>query len=237
MMTIFRCASRRSCPWIARRGSPGFTLVELLVVIGIIAILIAISGSALQSAITYAQRTKCMSNLRQIGTALNTFAGDNNEQYPQTGLVVPLGSLDSGTGKASWMEQLDSYDGGNHRLFICPSATFTSVNDYFLAAWAAYYANWMKYPTPAVNVLRVQNQGAMILAGDCTFGNSTTDADPDDAGVANLPFGGKPFHGGFYNFVFVDGHVQSVLSFDKTSMTNRYEGINYTYSSQSVLPP
>ena len=237
MLVIFWCAARGDHPLGARRRPSGFTLIELLVVIGIIAILIVVSGPGLQNAIKYAQRAKCMSNLRQIGVALNTFAGDNNEQYPQTGIVVPLGSIDPGSGKPSWMEQLDPYDGGNHQLFICPCAPFTSVNDYFLSAWAAYYANGMHYPTPSVSLLRIKNPSAMILAGDCTFGNSRNDADPDDAGAANLPFAGKPFHGSVYNLLFVDGHVQGVTAFDPTSMTNRYEGLGYSYNSQSVLSP
>ncbi len=176
-----------------------------------------------------------MSNLRQIGIALNTFAGDNNEQYPQTGIHIALGDVDAGTGKPSWMEQLDPYDGSNHQLFICPSDTFTSVNDYYLSVWAAHYASGMQSPTPSVNLLRINNQTAMILAGDCTFGNTATDADPDDGRAQ--PFTGKPFHGSLYNFVFVDGHVQSFSAFDKNTMTNRYEGLGYSYSSQAVLPP
>ena len=60
----------------------GFTLVELLVVIGLIAALISILLPALSRAYASAQLTRCASNLKQVCTALLTYATDNKGQFP-----------------------------------------------------------------------------------------------------------------------------------------------------------
>ena len=60
----------------------GFTLVELLVVIGIIALLISILLPSLSAAREQGNQIKCLSNIRQVGMAFVTYANENKGKLP-----------------------------------------------------------------------------------------------------------------------------------------------------------
>src|SRR5206468_1544637 len=68
-----------------QRHTDGFTLVELLVVIGIIAVLIAVLLPALNKARESARQVQCLSNMKQISTAIIAFANDHNGLMPGSG--------------------------------------------------------------------------------------------------------------------------------------------------------
>jgi prepilin-type N-terminal cleavage/methylation domain-containing protein/prepilin-type processing-associated H-X9-DG protein len=65
-----------------RSQQRGFTLVELLVVIGIIALLISVLLPALNKARAASRTTACLSNLRQMGTAFNIYLSENKGHLP-----------------------------------------------------------------------------------------------------------------------------------------------------------
>ncbi|MEA2710675.1 MAG: hypothetical protein QOF78_3276 [Phycisphaerales bacterium] len=79
-----------------------FTLVELLVVIGIIAVLISVLLPTLGRAREAAKRTQCLSNLRQIAVLLNMYANVNNQQ-------VCIGTSGSG-GAGSDIAEANNYN-------------------------------------------------------------------------------------------------------------------------------
>ena len=66
------------------KKTEGFTLVELLVVISVIALLMAILVPLLQAAREKARRVACASGLRQIGLGLITYASHYNDRIPRS---------------------------------------------------------------------------------------------------------------------------------------------------------
>lgn len=97
------------------RNRRGFTLIELLVVIAIIAILAAILFPVFARAREQARKSACISNLKQIGTAILMYAQDYDEQ------IVPVATgVCPGPNAFGWGDLVQPYV-KNYKVLECPS--------------------------------------------------------------------------------------------------------------------
>jgi prepilin-type N-terminal cleavage/methylation domain-containing protein/prepilin-type processing-associated H-X9-DG protein len=102
----------------------GFTLVELLVVIGIIALLIAMLLPVLNKARQQAATVQCLSNMRQIGTACFQYTNDNR------GFMVPFGYLAEGNQTPStWWDDILVFENYLPRPKTMSTTTLTNDPD------------------------------------------------------------------------------------------------------------
>jgi prepilin-type N-terminal cleavage/methylation domain-containing protein len=108
---------------INSESAKAFSLIELLVVIAVIAILAALLFSVLSAVQSRARRTTCLSNLRQINSAIRMYSDDSNDTTPSTG---------QGTNRlvSFYYQKLMQNVGltepasAQNKLFACPADTF-----------------------------------------------------------------------------------------------------------------
>jgi prepilin-type N-terminal cleavage/methylation domain-containing protein len=95
------CANCRS------RSRLAFTLIELIIALGVIAVLLALLFPAVVKVRATQRSTACTANLRQIGTAFHLYAQDNSFRLPVPALA-----------NRSWEQMLSPYCKG---AFVCPA--------------------------------------------------------------------------------------------------------------------
>ena len=92
-------------------GNKGFTLIEILIVMSVIALLVAILIPSLNKSKRYAKTVVCQSNLRQLGVILEMYT-DESDGFFFGGAV--------GSGWDDWIEILEPYYGIKGKVKLCP---------------------------------------------------------------------------------------------------------------------
>ena len=179
-----------------RHAFAGFTLVELLVVIGIIALLIAILLPTLSRAREQSKAAVCLSNLRQIGIGVVMYANANRGCFPQ--------NSHRGADQ-SWLETLYPF-GINPAVRLCPS----DEREVTPAATSYLTNNYTVTPRPYTRVTTVRRTSVTIYAAEThktgdhlhASGYTTPASVENEIAVKR--------HTRSANYLFCDGHAATI---------------------------
>ena len=228
-------------------GQTAFTLIELLVVIAVIALLAALLLPALARAKAQAKRVQCVSNLSQMGTALQMYV-DDNHVYPTAVLerVGMSGNVPYPTHQW-WYDSLVQYHQlqWTNRTFQCPayqgdigmlsgsySYNVLGTGSTSLGLGGARESQ-VKVPSDmyAIGDARVVAGTVTLTYPAYTF--SATSWSP--SGSIFMPFDFSTAspgelqlfrHGQGFNFLFCDHHVSLVKRGDFMNRTNSWQNWN-----------
>ncbi len=215
-----------------RKNTLAFTLIELLVVIAIIAILAAILFPVFAKARERAKQTACVSNMKQIGTALTAYGQDYDELYPPTRLSGGDGSYTLGdpTWKdaiSGWVKNTDVYQcpaneyawfrGGSYSMKGDESGRYPrsyAINNAVNLNDVDKSQSMSKVKRPAHTILICESRFPHVNQYALGGGNSLAWRVLDGNWFTNPPANGR-FKGAFNthinkvtNFIFCDTHVK-----------------------------
>jgi len=181
-----------------RRAGPGFTVVELLVVIAVIGVAIGLLLPAIDLARDRAVKVTCGSGLRQLGVALEGHKADHDETYPVARYMPePFISSDP---DPPIMASIDPYlvtrGAATQAIYACPGDDVVYALSGISYTYSSQLAGLKLEQLPAVEAFGVE-PGDIVVMRDYDGGEfDTTD------GTVEAP----PFHG-LRNLLFGDGRA------------------------------
>lgn len=175
----------------------GFTLIELLVVVAIISLLAAILFPVFARAREQARKAACMSNLKQIGLAINMYVQDYDETYPAAYMGYLGPNLDwygnATNDQVMWYTVLQPYV-KNRQVFVCPTAglmpsTTTSTKIQFSGGYGwnicgTSYSHGNGFGFQAPSSLKTPTGGFLNLAAVQEPANTVIISDPVSNGYS-----------------------------------------------------
>jgi prepilin-type N-terminal cleavage/methylation domain-containing protein/prepilin-type processing-associated H-X9-DG protein len=186
-----------------------FSLPELLVVVGIIAILIGVLLPTLSKARAQANKVRCAANLTDLGRAFQMYLNDSKGRVPQVNGMP--GRVPAVTDAPSVLEVFGTYTSNNKQIWRCPSDRAMNVDPSFPAGKESYF--------DAFGLSYEYNSWMNSLHGGGTFKDAldTAKKAPFMVDVTRFRifndfshFHGKPGVNGNMNFLFADWHVGDI---------------------------
>ncbi len=180
----------------------GFTLIELLVVIAIIAILAAILFPVFARAREKARQASCLSNLRQLGTALQMYVQDYDEVAPPHNDGEDM--LNDNPGR--FVIRLMPYI-RNEQILGCPSDTgWKMPSEDPTARWSSYPVSSICGGKPDAAFEDPANTIVLMDGQEADLGIDDDDQRPDHPGHVAVRAYFR--HNGGMNANFYDGHAK-----------------------------
>lgn len=189
----------------------GFTLVELLATVAVVATLAALVTAGATNLIQKARTTKCASNLRQLGMATFQYAADNNMCLPVTSHQNNDIRFADFKGKASWTTTIQTYAGGKI-VFKCPSdeipRNYTYVlNDFLTPSSGLEYWRLSRLERPSRTLLFAEAARTYANSDHYHFADSKGQIISTTVFLQQV---GATRHQKAANYVFADGHMETL---------------------------
>lgn len=180
-----------------------FTLVELLVVIGIIAVLAGILFPVFTHALGKRWQIRCAANMRQVHTALMAYCEDYGGYLPPASLRIPGGTFVTPWNEPFdivWWDSLLPY-AGSREVFYCPSVPPNRPRYRINAKLTFLEPGRLDDCTePSATICLVEGSVPLEPTG-AIFVPASIGVDPESTGNALR-------HSGKMNVCFADGHVK-----------------------------